>query len=236
MNGSRVCVAVVEDNPDLLDDLRFNLELAGFAVATLGDGAALDQHLARETVDVLVLDLGLPGEDGLSIARRLQHSHPELPIVMLTARIATIDRISGYEEGAASYLCKPVHMGELAAVVASVARRSRRPVAAQTVWELDQAALLLRGPDDRVIALTGMEAKVLATLATAPLRQASRHQLIQALSPDVRHFDERRLEACISRLRRKLAPHGAVSAKAPLKAIRGGGYLLAWPVRSLPQA
>ncbi len=236
MTGSQVCVAVVEDNSDLLDDLSFNLELAGFKVAALGDGAALDQHLARETVDVLVLDLGLPGEDGLSIARRLQLSNPALPIVMLTARIATIDRISGYEEGAASYLCKPVHMGELVAVVASVARRSHRSLTTQPAWELDPAAMLLRGPDGRVIALTGMEAKVLATLAAAPLRQASRLQLIQALAPDVRHFDERRLEACISRLRRKLAPHGADSTEVPLKAIRGGGYLLAWPVRSLPQA
>lgn len=225
-------VVVVEDNPDLLDDVVFNLQQHGFDVAGTRDGRALDAHLGARGADVVVLDLGLPGEDGLSIAQRLRESHPFVGIVMLTARSGIDDRIRGHQQGADSYLCKPVHMEELAAVVRSLARRlaplSAR--AAAPAWKIERRALRLHTPAGEAIELTGMECTVLAAVAAAPRQHASRRVLIEALGEDPMLFDERRLESCVSRLRRKLAarlPAGAPS----LKAMRGDGYSLALPMR-----
>src|SRR5690606_2100697 len=131
-------------NPDLLDELAFHLRRQGHGVAALPDGVALDAHLAGAEVDVLVLDLGLPGEDGLSIARRLRRTQPGIAIAMLTARGQLDDRLLGLNSGADIYLVKPVDMRELSAVVESLYRRVHRVAAPPDQppgWRLERHTL-----------------------------------------------------------------------------------------------
>lgn len=222
-------IAIVEDNADLLDDLAFNLQLAGYAVAQLSDGIALDAWLADYEAEVLVLDIGLPGEDGLSIVARLRRSRPRMGIVLLTARSALGERIQGLETGADAYLAKPADMRELAAVVRCVARRlgvsqecpatGSRP----TAWTIKPSQLKLIPPGGQPIPLSHNELRVLKAAAGAKGNIVSRKDLIEALGQNYWHYDERRLETLISRLRRKLAtcmPEGF-----PVRGVKGHGYL-----------
>lgn len=220
-------ITVVEDNADLLDDIVFNLEHEGFVVAGVGNGVALDAHLAVNDTDILVLDLNLPGEDGLSIARRLRRARPAMGIVMLTARCALDDRIAGLESGADTYLGKPVDMRELAAALRSLGRRLG--LAEGDCWRLNALQLRLDSPSGRALALSGLECSILGALADARGHKASRRSLIEALGADFLAYDERRLEALISRLRRKLAEGDG--GETPLRAVRGQGYAFAAPLR-----
>lgn len=221
-------VAVVEDDADLRDDIAFNLRDEGFLVSACVHAMELDAVLEESAVEVVVLDIGLPGEDGLSITRRLRRRWPQLGIVMLTARTGRTDRIEGLEEGADAYLGKPTDYRELALVVRALARRVMVAPATLQGLTLDAAAEILHLPDGGSIDLTPSESLLLARLARAPRQQASRNQLIEALGGDRYNYDERRLEALISRLRRKLAANGLpVSA---LTAERGLGYELRIPL------
>ncbi len=219
-------VALVEDDRDLLDDLAFNLRDEGFAVAPCADGKALDRHLLKDGIDVAVLDIGLPGENGLQIAQRLRREQPQLGIVMLTARTATADRIRGMEEGADVYLSKPVDVRELALVVRALARRvGGAPGAGMTLLVAEQALLL---PDGGRLDLTQSETLLLSRIARAPGQQATRRQLVETFGAAYLDYDERRLEAIVSRLRRKLEAAGL--AADTLRAVRGVGYVLHLPL------
>lgn len=216
-------VAVVEDDADLLDEVAFNLGRQGFQVAACGDGAALDRWLRRESIDVAVLDIGLPGESGLSIARRLRRDHPLCGIVLLTARCEIEDRIQGMEEGADAYLSKPADLRELALVIRAVARRLA-PAAGEgglVLLEREQALVLAHGER---LELTRSETLLLSRLARAPGQQATREQLVEALGERYLDYDPRRLEATLSRLRKKLVQAG-FDADA-LRAVRHAGYHL----------
>jgi DNA-binding response OmpR family regulator len=219
-------VAVIEDNPDLRDDLVFTLSHQGLTVAGFGLGAEFDRALVSgASFHVLVLDLGLPGESGLSLARRLRRSHPDLGIVMLTARSSLADRIRGLSDGADLYLNKPADMGELAASIRAVARRVVRPTPAEVVWRLDGVGMHVTRPDGVSIPISLQENLLLRCLCSAPGHFASRRELIAALGKDEVSYDERTLEVTLSRLRRKLG------AEAPLKALRGKGYKFTAPLR-----
>jgi DNA-binding response OmpR family regulator len=213
-------ILVVEDNPDLLDDVVFELRHAGFEVQGAVSGAACRRLVASFEPHVLVLDLGLPDEDGLALARWLRTTRPQLGIVMLTARTSLRERLAGHEGGADHYLCKPVDAEELVAVLHSLERRLR--LSDLPAWSLDLQQLQLRDPGGHVSALNAVEARILATLARVPLRQANRRELVEALGEDWLLYDERRLEAVMSRLRRKIAE--ATGGEAPLRTLRGFGY------------
>lgn len=219
-------VALVEDDLDLLDDMGFLLREEGLDVVACADGPALDRHLARASVEVVVLDIGLPGEDGLSIARRLRRTHPRLGLVMLTARTAMSDRVRGMEEGADVYLGKPVDLRELSLVIRALVRRMGVEVSAhdEETCVLFPEDCLLRTPSGERLELTPSEVLLLSRLARAPGGQATRRQLIEAFGARYSDYDERRLEAIISRLRRKLAP--ICPAGESLRAVRGIGYVL----------
>lgn len=218
-------VAVVEDNADLLEDLLYSLRLQGFQTSGFADGRALDEALASGAgFDVLVLDLGLPGEDGLSIARRLRASHERLGIVMLTARGALEDRITGLLTGADVYLTKPFDLRELGAAVSAVARRLRQVAGAAAApsspaWQLDTVRLQVRTPEGRDIALTWAETRLLRRLAEDPGVVVSRETLIRAIDKDPENYDSHTLEVLISRLRAKLGDD------APFRSVRGRGYV-----------
>lgn len=216
-------IVVVEDNEDLLDEVLFHLgRHAGYHVTGVSDGQALEAHLAREETDIVVLDLGLPGEDGLAIAQRLKQ-RANLGIIMLTARGSLDDRIEGLNSGADVYLVKPVDMRELAAVVESVYRRLPAQPADDPGWVLFPTRWELRTPDGTMLTLTSSENRVLHALAEAGGETVSRQELVAAQGKSGLDFDFRHLESIISRMRRKLAPY-AGSEKSPLRAARGIGY------------
>lgn len=219
-------IIVVEDNDDLREEIVFQLRHAGHAARGAGDGPALDRALAAEAAEVIVLDIGLPGEDGFAIARRLRRTLPDIGIVVLTARGLLEDRLRGLDLGADAYLVKPVDPRELVAVVASLARRVA-PVDGDD-WVLDTTRRELLDPQGTGIALTHTEYLLMQALAQCAPDVASRRTLVEALGHEFLQFDERRLEAALSRLRRKLQGEAGDS---PLKSARNQGYVFAAPIR-----
>src|SRR6187200_2917913 len=169
-------ILIVDDEPRIAALARDYLEHAGFAVATAGDGPAALAHVKRERPDLVVLDLGLPGLDGLDVTRRLREdpSTAALPIVMLTARDDEIDKLLGLELGADDYLTKPFSPRELVARVRAVLRRSERGATTPTGDLIREGDLVLDVPrmrtevGGRAVELTTTEFQLLATLARQP--------------------------------------------------------------------
>lgn len=225
-------IVVVEDNEDLLDEVLFHLgRQAAYQVSGARDGRELDACLAAHPADVVVLDLGLPGEDGLTIARRLR-DQPGLGIVMLTARGGLEDRVTGLETGADAYLVKPVDMRELVAVVDSVLRRlPPREEVPEEGWVFYPARWQVRSPGGTLQTLTAAENRVLQVLAEAAGQTVPRHQLASVQGKPALDFDYRRLESTISRLRRKL---DAGDGESPVRAARGQGYAFIDRIRIKP--
>lgn len=214
-------IAVLEDNPDVLDDLLFNLEHRGFVVDGFAAGQIFDSALiAGCPWQVLVLDLGLPGEDGLSIARRLRKSHPQLGLIMLTARGSLADRIRGMTEGADIYLSKPVDMDELAACIHAVLRRVA-PKKSEDTWVLDQSHQCLISPAGCKFDLSFYDYRIILVLAEAAGKPIKRDVLVACLEKNPNDYDYRALEMTISRLRKKLG------GDAPVRAVRNKGYAFA---------
>ncbi len=232
MTGLRV--VLVEDNADLVDDCAYHLRRAGLDVMVCGDGRGLDCVLAGAGsggVDVVVLDIGLPGEDGFSIAARLREFRPDIGIVMLTARGQTADRVRGYQIGADNYLCKPVDMKELIVVVQASARAHN---ASQSLrmqcWQIDTGHWQLLTPDGAgVVSLTASELTLLRVLASSSGQEAERSRIIAELHSDVSEYDERRLEQLVSRLRRKIDT--VFDGPSVLRSVRGKGYAFLEPLR-----
>lgn len=224
-------VGLIEDNADYRTEVAFHLRRAGFEIVLESDGIGIDAQFANCPWDLLVLDLGLPVEDGLVIARRLRQQHPSLGIVMLTARGSLDDRLAGLEEGADAYLAKPVDMRELVAVIQSVQRRlagSVQEEPASRRWVLYSSMLRLMSPDGHAVSLSVNELELLKLLGEAKGAPVSRPSLARALGYPNPDFDDRRLEVAFSRLRQKIEaaePHSAV-----IRAARGQGYLFAAPL------
>ena len=213
MNAHPIRCLVVEDNPNLQNDLVFFLGTVGIHAQGVGDGAAMDRALAERAWDVIVLDLGLPGEDGLHIARRLS-TRPELGLVILTARGRLEDRLAGWESGAQVYLVKPVPLEEIAAVVGAVYKRLHpEPAASAQPWIFHPERRELITPEGTVIALTHRERLLMTAFFDAPQR-AIRRDL--ALAQD----SGSALDTLVHRLRRKLRPHGD-----PIRTLYGEGFV-----------
>ncbi len=245
MVTSPLRIILVEDNPDLRDDLQFQLTASGFAVTTAGDAPALDQHLRAAPCDIAILDIGLPGENGLSIARRLRQTYPTMGIIMLTAFGALETRLDGFEQGADIYLVKPVDTRELAAQIRALQRRlpATSPAPQPTAWILRQAGRELVTPHHQPIALTHMESQVLGMLAQHAGQTVGRNTLIAEIAGASAHaFDPRRLEVCICRLRQKMLDTDPAASRRsadalPLKTARGIGYAFtqAMVIEGLPE-
>ena len=218
-------VALVEDDRDLLEDIAFSLRDEGLYVADCIDSQSLDHRLEVEHFDVVVLDIGLPGEDGLSIARRLRRTQSQLGIIMLTARTAASSRVQGMVDGADVYLGKPTDLRELALVIRALARRlglDKPPSTAELVLYAAENVMLT--PAGKRIDLTASETLVLSRLSRSTGFQCTRKQIIEAFGAIYVDYDERRLETIVSRLRRKLEASGLPADT--LRAVRGIGYAL----------
>jgi len=203
-------ILIVDDEPKIVALARDYLEHAGFAVLAAGDGPAALQSVRARRPDLVVLDLGLPGMDGLDVARAVRRDS-DLPIVMLTARDDELDRVLGLELGADDYLTKPFSPRELVARVRAVLRRSS-PDAAAPADLVRAGDVTLDVPRMRVevsgrpVELTPTEFQLLETLARRPGRIFTRAQLLDAIHGIALESYERAIDTHVKNLRRKLEP------------------------------
>jgi two-component system, OmpR family, response regulator len=222
--------AVVEDDPEISRMMVSFMTDHGFDVSPARSGRDLDKVMSGGKIDCVILDVGLPGEDGLSICRRLR-GKSSVPIIMVTARGTETDRIVGLELGADDYLPKPFNPRELVARVRAVIRRSGAPEQAaapgpQTLlfegWRLDMARRQLFDPAGTPRSLTSGEFNVLALFCTHPRKVLSRDDLLELLHGRAAAVFDRSIDVQISRLRRKIE----TNLKDPsfIKTIRYGGY------------
>jgi DNA-binding response OmpR family regulator len=205
-------ILVVDDEPRIVELARDYLEHAGFAVLTAADGPSALATVRTRHPDLVVLDLGLPGLDGLDVTRQLRTGErtAALPIVMLTARDDELDKLLGLELGADDYLTKPFSPRELVARVRAVLRRADRPVGAGdhiSVGDLTLDVPRMRTEvAGRTVDLTPTEFTLLATLARQPGRIFTRSQLLDALHGVAFESYERAIDSHVKNLRRKLEP------------------------------
>ena len=220
-------ILIVDDDPALREMLQTYLSGQGFRVRAVGDGQALDAELAREAPDLLLLDLMLPGEDGLTISRRLR-AHSQIPIVILSARGEDVDRIVGLELGADDYLAKPFNPRELVARIRAVLRRRAQipePVGEAIVFgpfRLDLAGHSLTRTGVP-ISLTTAEFTLLSIFVRHPNRVLSRDRLVELAQDDERMPFDRSIDVRVARLRKKIEP----DADNPcyIRTVWGAGYL-----------
>ena len=215
-------IVIVEDEAELRDYLMIGLSYHGFEVRGVGDGAELDDALAKKPAHIVLLDLGLPREGGLEIAARLRNN-PALGIIMLTARSMTEERILGLESGADHYFVKPVDIGELVAAINNLARRLARPAA--TPWSFSAQASSLQTPNGIAISLTAQECILLQLLFAHLGENVSRQLIFQALGQPDDISSNARIEVLISRLRAKVQKADP-AVSLPLRARHNLGYIL----------
>ncbi len=227
-------ILVVDDDRDIRDLLSEYLQKQGYRVSAAADGRTMRAAISVAMPDLIVLDVMLPGEDGLTLCRELR-SQSDVPVLMLTARGEEIDRIVGLEMGADDYLAKPFNPRELVARIKSILRRARalppnlRPDDARLIhfsgWTLEVATRDLIGPDRLRLALSGTEFRLLRIFLDHPNRVLTRDQLIDLTqSREADPFD-RSIDLQVSRVRRRLGDN----PKDPtlIKTARGQGYVLA---------
>jgi two-component system, OmpR family, response regulator len=228
-------ILIVDDDREIRDLLARFLRKHGLRVETVADGRAMACALETGRFDLVVLDLMLPGEDGLSLCRHLRATS-SLPVIMLTAVAEDTDRIVGLEIGADDYVTKPFNPRELLARIKAVLRRTGgagRETSEGTLtfagWRLAAAQRELRDPDGVLVPLTSGEFDLLLAFVERPERVLSRDQLLDLTKGrDAVPFD-RSIDVQLSRLRRKIE----IDPQNPtlIKTVRGGGYMLAQPVR-----
>lgn len=222
-------VALVEDDRLLREEMELHLNAHGFQVHAVNCASAVDDLLTEVAVNLYVLDLGLPGESGLSLSRRLRRQMPQCGIVIQTARVALYDRIAGYQDGGADvYLTKPVAPDELVQVLRSLARRLF-PSKADNTWSLSVSDRLLISPrSEQAARLTHLEVKLLNALVQAKDNTLESWSLCRILysNADAPHQSKRALEELVGRLRKKLkSAHGEI-AEGAIKSVWGVGYQL----------
>ncbi|KSV72421.1 hypothetical protein N183_26505 [Sinorhizobium sp. Sb3] len=226
-------VLIVDDDPRIRQMLSRYFEGEGYRVTLAGDGREMRNKLEKAHVDIVLLDLGLPGEDGLSLARELR-AHSDIPIIMLTGRDDVVDRVVGLEIGADDYVTKPFHLREVLARVRSALRRRRPPPASvpevQTSetfcfegLRLDVACRRLTSKDGGEIALTTAEFDMLCTLVRHAGRVLKRDVLMDLTRGRSLEAYDRVIDAQIARLRRKIER----DPRRPelIKSVRGVGYV-----------
>ncbi len=222
-------VAVVEDDPDLRRMLVAELSDHGASATGLPSAEALYRHMSVHPCDIVLLDVGLPGEDGYAVAAHLRQAS-QVGVAILTGRGGARDMARGLEDGADLYLVKPVDLEVLVAALASLRRRlpagaasDQAPGHAPSGWRLQAGGWQLQAPDARLLDLVEAERAFLEALLATPGQAVDRETLISRISRSPWDFDPHRLEVLVHRLRarvRKLTGH-----VLPVRAVRGAGYL-----------
>jgi two-component system response regulator BaeR len=212
-------VMIVEDEPELAAVVADYARAAGYTPAVFGDGAQALAAIRTEPPSLVVLDLMLPGLDGLLLCRAVR-AFSQVPIVMVTARVEEIDRLLGLELGADDYLCKPFSPRELIARIKAILRRAGTHAPARAL-AVDEAAREAR-IHGRLLDLTPSEFAILATLARRPGQVFSRAQLLDAARADSLDATDRAIDSHIKNLRRKI--DGAAPGVEAIRSIYGLGY------------
>ncbi len=219
-------IVLVEDNLSLRKGITYRLTDDGHAVDALDDGAEADQFLATEDCDLVILDINLPGCDGLEILGNMRRRNDPRPVILLTARSTTADRVHGLDAGADDYLVKPFEMDELAARVRALARR--KDVAPRRVVSLGTLQLDVETPQlsdgDTVIDVPRRELSVLVALAEAGGVAVSKERLLDKVYGAGSATDDKVVEVYVSRLRKRLAQFDVT-----IRVQRGIGYALVVP-------
>jgi DNA-binding response OmpR family regulator len=220
-------IAVVEDNDDLRAAIVGALHQEGHHVIGIDSAEALVEHPRLLSIDLLVVDINLPGEDGLTMTRRVRSAQPDIGVIMVTARGRTLDRQLGYESGADIYMTKPISVEELTAAIEALSRRLHRRETSSEAMRLDGKGLVLQGKAGAV-PVSAAEAALLAAFARAPDRRLETWQILELTDPDQKIQSRSAVNVIIFRLSRRLRQAGA--GERPLRAIRGWGYQLVEPL------
>ncbi|MGA2792594.1 MAG: response regulator [Roseiarcus sp.] len=228
-------ILVVDDDSRIRQMLTRYFAQEGYQIAAAADGAAMREYLTTNRVDVVLLDVVMPGDDGLTLARQIR-AHSDVGIIMLTGRGEVMDRVVGLEVGADDYIAKPFHLREVLARVKSVVRRRKptsEPAAPQQTqydevirfdgWLLDIGRRRLVAPKGDAVPLTTGEFDLLATLAKYPGRIFGRETLMDLTRGRTFEAYDRTIDAQIARLRKKI--EGDPKNPALIKSVRGVGYV-----------
>jgi two-component system, OmpR family, response regulator len=238
---SPVHVLAIDDDPSVRQLIADYLGDNDIEVTVIATGREIAQAMARETVDLIILDLKLPGEDGMQIARELR-AESDVPIIMLTGRKDEADRAMGLELGADDYLTKPFSPRELLARIRALLRRSR---AQETVadglarirayrfagWELNVRLRRLKSPQGDIVPTTNSEFNLLVAFLAAPQRVLSREQLLELSRLHNDEVYDRSVDVQVGRLRKKIEPDGR--ATQLIRTERGAGYVFTAAVETV---
>jgi two-component system OmpR family response regulator len=236
--NTAVHIAVLDDEAEITTLLANYLQGHGFRVSQAHNGATLLRLMAADPPQLVLLDLGLPGEDGFSIARQLRE-HWQCGLVIVTGRGDSIDKVVGLEVGADDYVTKPFELRELLARIKAVLRRTASPAPTAPApgprsvyrfaqWQLDLSARRLVDPDGKEVALTAGEFAILSAFVQHPDRILSRDFLLEKTRGREAGPFDRTIDVQVGRLRKKIE----VDADHPqlIKSVRGAGYILVAPV------
>ena len=225
-------ILVVEDNDLLRHMVVQALEEAGHKVIGLSCAEELEDEARGRPVDLFLIDVNLPGEDGFSLTRRVRETYPLAGVIMVTARSTLQDRLTGYELGADIYLSKPLEVAELCAAVGAIARRRQRTqdlLERQQTLTLSQQKMTLGKAGLTSVQLSAAETAMLVALSRAPGQRVAYWQIAETLGLDLENYPKASLEVRIVRLRKKLVEAGAPTNC--IEAIRGHGYQLCMSVQ-----
>lgn len=224
-------ILIVDDDERICSLLVRYLTREGYEATAAANGTEMKRCIERNAPDLVILDLMLPGEDGLVLARELR-SHPNIGIIMLTGKIETIDKVVGLESGADDYVMKPFDKRELLARIRSVLRRMKfqsaipreqpRRIAHFMDWTFDFSAYELTSPAGEVVPLTSYEYKLLEVFLNSSNRVLKRDLILDLIAEREWNPDDRSIDVLVAKLRKKLEP----DAKVPvlIKTLRGTGY------------
>ena len=230
-------ILVVDDDRELRALLSTFLSNSGYRVSVAEDGEAMMRMLSTAQIDLVILDIMMPGEDGLSLCRRLR-VNGDMPIIMLTSVTGETDRVLGLEMGADDYVSKPFSTRELLARIRAVMRRAVMPAPGSAAgtdrifefagWRLDVTRRQLRSPAKALVDLRAAEFDLLLALVERPKHILTRDQLVDLARGRASNSEERSIDVHISRLRHRIE----VDPKEPefIKTIRGGGYVFSTPI------
>lgn len=219
-------ILIVEDNDNLRESIVDALSSRGHHVRGIDCSEALPEQTNLTHLDLAVLDLNLPGEDGLSLANRLRSTHPDLGIIMLTARIQTEERAAGYAHGADIYLSKPASLSELEAAIKALSRRLKPGTGMHkaNVFRIHALQRTLTTPEGVVILLTEHESALLIAFSRAPQHTLASWQIAEIIGMDTEEVNKSAIELHIVRLRKKLPQLQTMGST--IQAVRGHGYQL----------
>ena len=233
-------ILVVDDEPDICEIVSLMLEDAGYKALSMGTGEGVLEKVQQEKIDLVILDLGLPGVDGLTLTRSLKE-HMDVGVIIVSGRGETTEKIIGLEIGADDYMGKPFEPRELLARVRSVLRRSEKPAEDPMSvgsgsyrfegWTLDVLVRSLTSPDGEPVSLSSGEFSLLRAFAEHPNRVLSRDQLLDFThGMDTPAFD-RSVDVQIARLRKKIEPDA--QKPAFIKTVRNAGYIFSVKVEQV---